>query len=53
MSEKGLDLTRRKFMAVSSVALAAPIIKNVAGMVPEAVAAEKKPAEKKYDFVDK
>jgi len=48
MSEKGLDLTRRKFMAVSSAAIAAPILMNMAGAVPEA-----KGEEKKYDFIDK
>jgi fumarate reductase flavoprotein subunit len=52
MSEKRLSLSRRKFMAVSSAAIAAPIIMNVAGKVPEANTAEKK-AEKQYDFVDK
>jgi len=54
MTEK--KLTRRKFMAVGSAAIAAPIaapiLKNMAGMVPEANAAEKK-AEKKYDFINK
>jgi len=52
MSETNFNLTRRKFMAVSSVALAAPIIRNMAGVVPEVNAAEKK-VEKQYDFVDK
>jgi hypothetical protein len=50
------NLTRRKFMAVSSAVLATPLITNMAGMVPEAKAAEKdakKPAEKNYTFVDK
>jgi len=48
MSEKDLNLTRRKFMAVSSAAIATPIIMNMAGKVPEA-----KAAEKNYDFIDK
>ena len=48
MSEKSLNLTRRRFMAVSSAAIASPILKNMVGMVPEA-----KAAEKQYDFVDK
>jgi fumarate reductase flavoprotein subunit len=52
MSGKNLDLTRRKFMAVSSVALAAPIIRNMADIVPEVSAAEKK-VEKQYDFADR
>lgn len=52
MSETNYSLTRRKFMAVSSAALATPIIKNMAGAIPESSAAEKK-AEKRYDFVDK
>jgi len=39
-------------MLVSSAALATPLIKNIAGAIPEANAAEKK-AEKQYDFVDK
>jgi hypothetical protein len=50
------NLTRRKFMAVSSAALATPLLKNVTGIVPEANAAEKeakKAAEKNYTFVDK
>src|SRR4030042_3423829 len=48
MSEKGLNLTRRKFMAVSSAAIAAPILMNMAGKVPDANG-----AEKTYDFIDK
>ena len=50
MSEKRFNLTRRKFMAVSSAAIAAPILMNMAGKVPEVNAAEK---EKTYDFIDK
>ena len=56
MTEKKLDLTRRKFMAVSSAAIATPILMNMAGKVPEAKGAEKeakKVAEKNYDFIDK
>jgi len=49
MSGKGfLNLTRRKFMAVGSALLAAPMLKNIAGSVPEV-----KAAEKTYDFIDK
>jgi fumarate reductase flavoprotein subunit len=47
MKKKDLNLTRRKFMAVSSAAIAAPIVMGVAGKVPEA-----KAAEKTYNFVD-
>jgi len=50
MNETNLNLTRRKFMAVGSAAIAAPILKNMAGMVPEATGAEK---EKTYNFIDK
>jgi hypothetical protein len=40
-------------MAVGSAAIAAPLLTNVAGMVPEAQAAEKaKTAAKTYYFVD-
>jgi fumarate reductase flavoprotein subunit len=42
MTEKYLNITRRKFMAVSSAAIAAPIVMGVAGKVAEAVSAEKK-----------
>jgi fumarate reductase flavoprotein subunit len=52
MSETGFNLTRRNFIAASSAALAAPLIKNMAGVVPEANAAEKK-AEKQYAFIDR
>jgi len=53
MGEKGLlNLTRRKFMALGSAVLAAPMLRNISGTVPAADAAEKK-AEKQYDFVDK
>lgn len=49
LSEKKTDLTRRKFMTMSSVAIAAPvatpILKNMGGLIPEA-----KAAEKQYDF---
>jgi ribulose 1,5-bisphosphate synthetase/thiazole synthase len=48
MSDTSLNLTRRKFMAVSSAAIAAPILMNMAGNVPDA-----RGAEKVYDFVDK
>ena len=48
MSEASLNITRRKFIVASSAAMAAPILKNMAGMVPEAGA-----AEKNYNFIDK
>jgi hypothetical protein len=51
MSEKDLSLSRRKFMAVSSAAIAAPVLKGTAAIVPEAKAAAKQ-AEKQYTFVD-
>jgi fumarate reductase flavoprotein subunit len=53
MTEKGSKLTRRKFIAASSAAIAAPVFM---GMLPEAKAAEKatkKTAEKNYNFIDK
>ena len=52
MSEKDLNLSRRKFVAVSSAAIAAPVLKGAAGVVPEAKAAEKQ-AAKQYTFVDR
>ena len=52
MSENGFNLSRRKFIAAGSAAIAAPIaahiLKNMGGMVPEARA-----AEKTYSFIDK
>jgi succinate dehydrogenase/fumarate reductase flavoprotein subunit len=52
MSEERFSLSRRKFMVVSSAAIAAPIaapiLKNMAGIIPDANA-----AEKHYDFIDK
>jgi succinate dehydrogenase/fumarate reductase flavoprotein subunit len=56
MTEKKSDLTRRRFMAVSSAAIATPIIMNMTGKVPEAKGSEKeskKGAEKGYNFIDK
>ncbi len=47
-----VNLSRRKFMAVGSAAIAAPIIMNMAGKVLEADAEEKK-TEKQYNFVEK
>jgi succinate dehydrogenase/fumarate reductase flavoprotein subunit/NAD-dependent dihydropyrimidine dehydrogenase PreA subunit len=41
MSEKDLNLSRRKFMTASSAAIAAPIVMNMAGKVAESKAAEK------------
>jgi len=46
MTSESFDLTRRKFMIVSSAAIAAPFILNAAGSV---LAAEKK--EKKVTYV--
>ena len=46
MSERSSNLTRRKFMAVGSAAIAGPVLMNMAGMVKDAGA-----AEKKYDFI--
>ncbi len=46
MSETGSNLTRRRFMAVSSTAIAGPVLMNMAGMVTDAGA-----AEKKYEFI--
>jgi len=53
MSETSLNLTRRKFMAASSAAIAAPFVMKMAGAVPNAEAAEKeaekpKEADKKF-----
>jgi succinate dehydrogenase/fumarate reductase flavoprotein subunit len=48
MSEKKSKLSRRKFMAVSSAAIAAPMIMNMAGKIPEA-----KAEAKTYTFVEK
>jgi succinate dehydrogenase/fumarate reductase flavoprotein subunit len=52
ISEK---LSRRKFMAASSAAIAAPLVMSAAGAIPQAKAEEKnaKAAGKKYDFVEK
>jgi succinate dehydrogenase/fumarate reductase flavoprotein subunit len=47
MKQKESKLSRRKFIAVSSAAIAAPIVMNAAGKLPEA-----KAAGKTYDFVD-
>ena len=41
MTEKHLNLTRRKFMIVSSAAVASPVLLNLSGMVPKAKAAIK------------
>jgi len=41
MSEKDSNLTRRKFIAAGSAAIAAPIVMNMAGKIAEATAAEK------------
>ena len=47
MSRKNLNLTRRKFMAVSSAAIAAPFVMKMTGSVPHVEAAEKD-ADKKF-----
>ena len=52
MSKKDLNLSRRKFVAVSSAAIAAPVLKGAAGVVPEAKVAAKQ-AAKQYTFVDR
>jgi fumarate reductase flavoprotein subunit len=53
------SLTRRNFIAAGSATIAAPVLANVAGAIPEAKAAETakaaasaKAAEKNYTFVD-
>lgn len=43
MKEPGLNLTRRKFMLVSSAAMASPLLSNLSGAVPEAKAAQTGP----------
>ena len=48
MSDTSRNLSRRKFIAAGSAAIAAPIVMNMAGKVSET-----KAAEKSYDFVDK
>lgn len=52
MTEKDLNLSRRRFITTGSAAIAAPFIMNMAGNVGEANGAEKK-AEKQYDFIDR
>jgi len=42
MTEKKLNLTRRKFMAASSAAIAAPFVMNMAGKVMETSAEGKR-----------
>ena len=46
-SNKNLNLTRRRFMALSSAAVAAPFVMKMKGAVPSVEAAEKE-ADKKY-----
>jgi hypothetical protein len=48
MSESDRKLSRRKFLAAGSAAIAAPILMNMAGAAPDA-----KGSEKAYDFIDK
>jgi fumarate reductase flavoprotein subunit len=47
MNKPNFNLTRRKFIAVSSAAIAAPMLANMQGIVPNAMG-----AEKKYDFIE-
>lgn len=42
MTSEGFDLTRRKFMIVSSAAIAAPLIMNAVSMVANVEETEKK-----------
>ena len=49
MSETGNNLSRRRFMAVSSASVAAPFVMKTAGMTPYAEGAEKQ-AEKQYTY---
>ncbi len=42
MGDTSLNLSRRKFMLVSSAAIAAPFVMNMAGLVPDAKGAEGK-----------
>jgi Fe-S-cluster-containing hydrogenase component 2 len=46
MSENGQNLSRRKFMTMSSVAIATPFLLNLAGSVQEAKSTEKKTTNK-------
>jgi len=55
MTEKDSNLTRRKFIAAGSAAIAAPLVMSMAGKVVEASAAEKTEAtsaKKKYVVTD-
>jgi fumarate reductase flavoprotein subunit len=47
MGETDLTLSRRKFVSVSSVGIAAPVLMNIAATSPDS-----KAAEKAYSFVD-
>jgi len=46
MNEDGKGLSRRRFMAVSSAAIATPLLLNLAQSVPDAKGADKKTAKK-------
>ncbi len=48
MSESNLNLSRRKFLAASSAAMAAPAFANVPGISPDL-----KAAQQAYDFIDR
>ena len=53
MSETSLNLTRRKFILVSSAAIATPLLLNLADTVPNAQGAEtKKAATGKIYFIN-
>jgi ferredoxin len=54
MTETGLSLDRRKFMLVSSAAIASPLLLNLANSVPDAQgAASKAPATGKLYFINR
>ncbi len=48
MSEQSSGFTRRKFMLAGSAAIAAPVVMNLAGWVPDAKAAETDEGEVTY-----
>ena len=51
MTTDGLNFTRRKFMLISAVAVAAPMLTDLSGLVPEAKPAEEA-KEAKKDNID-
>jgi hypothetical protein len=54
MTSANQDLTRREFMLVSAAAVAAPLLTDLSGLVPEAKAVEEAKADKKgnIDHID-